>query len=163
MRLSMVSLALPGAAALLVACATSGSGGSATTLREQLGSATPGDLSRKTRLVFERFQFEIERQDSSTTYQVYESRWKGRYPLQDEVDSGVTEAMTRLIVRARARGGGGIGSTDVRVVEFVAENMVRVGEEPDWRRDLFTPLFREYVGGIAEALRTEFLQGIRVF
>ena len=41
-------------------------------------------------------------------YQVYQTRWKGRTPFQDEADSGVVEAMTRLVVTGRARGGGSL-------------------------------------------------------
>ena len=136
MRASMSRLLLSAAVLALVGCAASGGGSNLQSYRDQLGAATPGDLARETRLIFDRYQFEMERQDSSTTYQAYETRWLGRTPFQDELDSGVTEARTRLIVRGRARGGGGRGAGDVRQVEFFAENMVQLAGSTEWTRSM---------------------------
>ena len=161
MRNILSRLVMPLAILVVVGCAVSG--GSANNYKEQLGMATPGDLAKETRLIFERFQFEIERGDSSVTYQVYQTRWNGRTPFQDELDSGVVEARTRLIVTGRARGGGGSGSGNVRVVEFTAENLVMYAANGDWVVGPLTPLVREYLDEISNELKMRFTTGLRVF
>ncbi len=105
----------------------------------------------------------LEREDSSVTYQVYQTRWNGRTPFQDELDSGVVEARTRLIVTGRARGGGGSGSGNVRVVEFSAENLVMFAANGDWVVGPLTPLVREYLDEISNELKMRFTTGLRVF
>lgn len=157
--------AIPLTIFVVAACASSQSTGGSrtTTYRKQVGQATRGDLARKTRLIFNRFHFVMEREDSSVSRQMFQSRWDGRFPLQDEIDSGVVEARTRLTVRARARGAGGRGAADTRVVELLIENMVRMAEDAPWRRGFMTPLFLVYANRIHEDLKTELLQGVRVF
>jgi hypothetical protein len=160
MRNTLSRFVLPAALLFVLGCAASGG---LSAYKEQLGNATPGDLAKETRLIFERFQFEMEREDSSLTYQVYQTRWNGRTPFQDELDSGVVEARTRLVVTGRARGSGSAGTANVRVVEFVAENMVMYSETGDWVIGRVTPMFREYVDEISNELKMRFTSGLRVF
>ena len=159
MRNTISRIVLPAALLFVIGCATTGGG--MNTYKEQIGVATPGDLAKETRLVFERFHFVMEREDSSLTYQVFQTRWNGRYPFQDELDSGVVEAMTQLTVTGRARGGGsGSGTTSVRVVEFSAENMVRYAEQGEWVMGLATPMFRDYAEEISNELKMRLTQGL---
>lgn len=161
MRKRLSRFVLPTILLVVIGCAVSG--GTQAGYKESLGMATPGDLAKETRLIFERFHFEMEREDSSLTYQVYATRWNGRTPFQDELDSGVVEARTRLVVTGRARGSGGAGTANVRVVEFVAENMVMFSESGDWAIGPVTPLFKEYVDEISNELKMRFTTGLRVF
>lgn len=161
MRKVLSRFVLPTVLLVTIGCAVSGGG--MTTYRQQLGMATPGDLAKETRLIFERFHFEMERQDSSLTYQVYQTRWNGRTPFQDELDSGVVEAMTRLMVTGRARGGGSTGSANVRVVEFTAENRVLFAEGGEWHLGVQTAMFREYIDEISNELKMRLTTGLRVF
>ena len=161
MRVSLLRLLVPALALFVVGCASGGGG--PISLREQIGLATPGDLAQRTREVFERFQYELERADSSVTYQTYSTLWRGRYPFQDELDSGVVEVQTRLVVTGRARGGGSAGAANVRVVELRAENRVRIGEGTEWLLEVMTPMFRDYIDEIAEELKTRLTQGVRVY
>ncbi len=163
MRCFISRLILPAAVLAVFGCAASGGGSNLQSYRDQLGGATPGDLARKTRPIFERFQFEVEREDSSTTYQAYETRWKNRTPFEDELARGATSARTRLFVRGRARGGGSRGAADVRMVEFTAENMVMLGQATEWTVGFITPNFTEYAKEIGDELRTELQAGIRVY
>lgn len=165
MCLSLSRLALPAAVFVVIGCAasTSGGRGGATFYTKQLGQATPTDLSRKTRMILDRFRLELEQEDSTVSQQLFITRWTGRFPFQDELDSGVVEAMSRLTIRARARGAGGRGAANLRVVQLTAENMVRIGEGAEWQWNFLSPMFKKYVDEIAQALKTEFESGIRVF
>ena len=161
MRKQLSRLVLPTVLLVVVGCAASGA--AVSTYREQLGNATPGDLAKETRLIFEQFHFEMEREDSSVTYQVYETRWNGRTPFQDELDSGVVEARTRLMVTGRARGGGSTGTANVRVVEFTAENLVMFSVSGEWVVGRITPMVRDYIDKISNELKMRFTTGLRVF
>lgn len=166
MRLSICGLFQVGAVALLLACASSSPGGAGgpepASYKKSLGTAALSDIVRQVPRVFNRHQYEIERSDSSTAYLRIQTRWNGRYPLKDEIDRGVSEAMTRLIVMARARARTG-GTVDVRVIELEAENMVLVRDSTQWRHGFMTPMFKEYVDRIVDELKTELLTGIRVY
>lgn len=165
MRLSFPGLYL-GAAVACLSCASSSQGSAggaeAASYKKSLGTAALTDIVRQVPKIFNRHQYEIERADSSPSYMTIQTRWNGRYPLQDEIDSGVTEAATRLIVTARARARTG-GTADVRVVELLAENRVLIGDSTQRRYGFMTPMFREYVDRIAEELKTELLTGVRVY
>ncbi|NIM49636.1 MAG: hypothetical protein GTN62_05380 [Gemmatimonadales bacterium] len=161
MRRTLVGLAL--AAAMLVAAgcaaASGGGGGSGEAVyRRNLGRATPLDVARYTRVILQRFHYQIERADSTEYYTFFETRWRGRYPFQDELDSGVVEVTSRLTIRARAIR----GTLSLAPVEFTAENMVRMRESGEWRRGLMTPMAREYFRDIADALKQEFDAHMRV-
>ena len=164
LRLVFALCAAASIAASGCAAASSGDDSNFTTYRKDLGKATPGTLARETRhILLDRYAFQLETSDSSTTQQVYRTRWLGRYPFEDEQRSGVVEAMTRITVSGRARGAGGIGATGVRIVELVAENMVRIGDDPTWQHGVMTPMFRRYIDDIAQRLKTELDEGVRVF
>ena len=147
-------------------CAAASSGGESgfTTYRKDLGKATPGTLARETRrIIVDRFAYQLEVSDSSTSQQVYRTRWLGRYPFPDEIRNGVLEAMTRITVTGRSRGAGGIGVMAVRIIDLVAENQVRIGDDPEWQHGVMTPMFKEYIDEIAQTLKTELDEGVRVF
>lgn len=152
---------------LAVACASPGSnrtgGEGISVYQKRVGQATRGDLAKKTRLIFDRYQFRMAREDSSVSQQFLQSRWEGRFPLQDELDSGVVEVQTRLTVRARARGAGSRGVADTRIVQLTIENMVRMAADVTWKRGFMTPMFLAYADRIAEDLKTELIQGVRIF
>jgi hypothetical protein len=164
MPCSVSKLALPAALLAIVGCAAAGAGGGAggSNYYRTLGQATPGDLARKVRMiVVNKYHYQMEREDSSRTQQLYQTLWYGRYPFQDEIDSGVVAAETRITVRGRARGAGGVGVISTRVVEFTAENRVRIGDTGEWRLGFMTPMYHEYIDEIAQRLKTELEQSIR--
>lgn len=147
-----------------VACAASGGAGGAqpATYKTSLGTTPIATFARQVPRILNLHQYQIERQDSSTALMTIYTRWKERFPLQDEAESGVTEARTRFTVTARARSRTG-GTADVRVVELMAENMVLRGDTLAWHSGVMTPMFREYVDRLAEELKTELLTGLRVY
>jgi hypothetical protein len=151
--------------AITSACAGGSGGGSggAETYRESLGQATPYDFSRFTHQILDRYQYEVERSDSSASVHVIRTRWRHRYPFDDEIFFGGVDAMTRFVIQARTRGGAGTsGASSLRAVEFIAENQVLMGETNEWRPNLMTDMFRDYVKQITLDLKTEF-RGMRVY
>ncbi|MGH7528870.1 MAG: hypothetical protein ACREMN_00660, partial [Gemmatimonadales bacterium] len=122
-------------AGLGCARATSGDGiaAEAASFRRDLGTATLRDIERHVPRVLNRHYYEIERDDASPSLLTIQTRWNTRYPLADEIDRGVVEARTRLILSARSRFRSG-GAADVRVVELLAENMVLLRDSTSWQR-----------------------------
>ena len=155
-------LALGGLASF--GCASAASRGVATAaarFQRDLGTATLRDVERQVPRVLNRHQYEIERSDESPSLLTIETRWNPRYPFPDELERGVVQARTRLTLTARARARTG-GAADIRVVELLAENMVQIGDSATWQAEFMTPMFAQYLDGIAEELRTELQTGIRV-
>ncbi len=164
MRLLLVSIALPVTIFVIAGCTTSsGDAPSPAMYTKDLGSATAAELGRETPLILARYQYQIERVTSTKSFRTIETRWHGRYPLQDELDSGVVEARTRITVNARSRRRAAGGSSDMMVVQLTAENMVRMVDSLEWRHGFMTPMFRKYIEEIADRLKTEFQTGVRVF
>jgi hypothetical protein len=164
MRGNLWRLTLPIVVVAALGCgASSGGSSSATTYRQDLGNATVYDFAHHTRLMMDREQYEIEQQDSSANYQNFKTRWRQRYPYDDEIAMGVVEIQTQLTLRARARGAGGGGSADLRSTELIAQNMARVSSSDQWILTVYSPTFKQYIDEIARDLKTEFSTGIRVF
>ena len=166
MRCYLNGLVCLGVAVVSLSCASSSSGAAggaeAAAYKKALGTAALTDIVRQVPRIFNRYQYEIERSDSSPSYLTVQTRWNGRYPLQDEISAGVSEARTRLVLTARARARSG-GTADVRVVELLAQNMVLIGDSTGWREGVMTPMFKAYIDGIADVLKTELLTGVRVY
>lgn len=150
-------------AVILMGAACAARGGP-TTYRVTAGSGTPHDIVRYASRILSRYQFEIERADTSAMQLIIETRWRSRYPLQDEIDAGVEQARTRLTLEARSRrrGVGGPGS-DIRQVTITVENMVRLADTVEWVRGFMTPMFRAYIDQLADELETDLHSGVRVF
>lgn len=165
MRLAPQPVISLAAAVALLGCAASaqwGAGGAEpTSYKKALGTAALTDVQTKVPKVLSRYQYEIERQDESLSLLTIQTRWNGRYPLEDERAQRVTEAMTRLILTARARARTG-GTADVRIVDLTAENRVLMADSTEWR-GLMTPMFKEYVDKLVDELKTDLLTGVRVF
>lgn len=157
-------LPLPVSLLVTVGCATASmGGGGATSYRKDLGTVTPRDFAYHTRLILERHHYEMEQVDSTTNYQQFKTRWYQRYPHDDEIAMGVVAIQTQLTLRARSRGGGGMGSSDLRSAELVAQNMARIQGTTDWVLTVMSPTFKEQIDEIAQELKTEFSTGMRVF
>ncbi len=163
MRRLLTSVWLLAGLSVVVACAAGSgeSGAGSDVYRERIGQASPYDFSRLSRRILERFHYEVERSDSTENLHEIRTRWQHRYPFEDERALGAVDAMTRLIVRARSRGGGG-GASSLRVVEFVAENQLQLQDTDAWRHDIMTTQFRDFLREITQELKAEF-SGVRVY
>ena len=164
MRGYLLRLIVPIVILAAIGCAaSSGGSSSATTYRTDLGTATTHDFARHTRRMLDREQYAVEQADSSANYQNFKTRWRQRYPYDDEIAMGVVEIQTQLTVRARSRGAGGGGSADLRTVEMIAQNMARLSSSDQFILTVYTPTFTDYIDEIARELKTDFSTGIRVF
>ena len=164
MRGYLLGLTLPIVVLAAFGCAASSGGSSgATTYRKDLGNATVNDFARYTRRMLDREHFEIEQADSSANYQNFKTRWRQRYPYDDEIALGVVEIQTQLTLRARSRGVGGGGTADLRSTELIVQNMARLSSSDQWILTVYTATFQDYIDVIARDLKTEFSTGIRVF
>ena len=164
MRGSLLRLTLPVMVVTAFGCAASSGGSSgATTYRKDLGTATPHDFALHTQQMLDREHYEIEQADSSANYQNFKTRWRQRYPYDDEVALGVVEIQTQLTLRARSRGAGGGGTADLRGAELIAQNMARLSSSDEFVLTVYTATFQDYIDVIARDLKTEFSTGIRVF
>lgn len=135
-----------------------GAAGEDAVFRMDLGRATPNDIARDTRKIFTRFHYEIERSNETAHATFFESRWRRRYPLEDEIAMDIAEVQTRVTIRASAMQSG----TGLARVEFIGETLVRMAEESDYRRNVITEQARQQFERMTRALKTEFDTGIRV-
>src|SRR5688500_10658662 len=86
--------------AVTSACA-SGGGGSAV-YRREIGNASLNDVLSRSRVILNRYQYEVLEQDS-LPFVMIETHWRERKPFADEAALGVTEAEPRMVISARAR------------------------------------------------------------
>lgn len=159
MKVTTLRLALPLILVALTSCASGGASASAD-VSQQLGTATRSEAVAKTHLILQRHQFVIQREEgvsSRETNILIETQWQPRSPFADEQALGAQAAETRIIVRARPR----VRDGDVYTVAMTVENRVRM-EDGTWATPQATREFTAYARNIADDLRRELLQGIRV-
>ena len=159
-------LLLAGFAVLCVgglACAGGSTGGAdPKTYRKDLPQATATDLVRMSQKILARNVYRIDRVEEET-YVLIETAWTGRYPLEDEIEVGVVEVMTRIVIRGRPRQRSNPGTTtNLQVSTLEAENRAMLGDSADWV-PFMTPMFKEYMDEIVRDLTTELNTGVRVF
>jgi len=127
---------------VIVACASTGG---VMVFRRDLGTAGLRDAIDLGIRVTRHHQYEFETIDSVPDMRI-ETRWKKRRPFPDEIELGILDAESRMILTARRR-----GSTNfqgIYAVYFTMENRVT----PDgnmWTEGTQTPAFLEYAAGIA--------------
>lgn len=147
----------------LVACSGSGEASSrrGLTYSANLGAATLYDINTKTRAVLDRYQFRIERIESSTDMLYIETEWKNRYPFDDEIEQGIDAALTRIIIQAtpRTRSVGG----DLNTVRLQAENQVRYRHGVEWHIVPMSPMLISYLKKLTEDTTIELRTGIRKY
>ena len=161
MRRTSIKLVLPIAVLLASGCAaatSNGDGAISSTFRRTLARATPFDVSKYSRQILERYLYQLERSEETEFYVMFETRWKGRYPFEDEIAAGIQEARSRVTIRARATRGAGDGTGPV---EFVAENLVLLEDGGGWVPRV-SPMVEDHFKEVADALRSELQTRIRV-
>lgn len=164
-RIILLSVTLPTLALLSVGCGSRSadvSGSRTSTYSADLGTATAYDFRDKTGRLLARYQFSVYRFEETTDLIYLETEWKNRYPFDDEIDQGIVEARTRLIIQARPRIQTPTGS-DLNTVKLVAENLVRFQNSAQWQRVPMSKQLRAYLKRFVDELQTEFRTGFRKF
>ena len=149
----------------LLGCASSSNteaGANVKAYTTNLGTATLYDINQKTSLILDRYQFQIIRFESSTDMTYYETEWKSRYPFEDEIDQGVQQARTRIIIQATPRARGALGA-DLSTVRLQVENQVRYRDGVEWHYAAVAGMLKSYIKELIDNLTTEFRTGIRKF
>jgi hypothetical protein len=152
-----------GAVSMMVlwGCAgTSGDGDDVRMYNANLGAATLFDLNQKTRQMFDRYQFQLIRVETSTDMTYYETEWKPRRPFDDEAEQGIAEARTRIIIQATPRTRAVMGA-DMSTVKMIAENQVRFENSVEWQYGTITSMVRAYLKSFSDDLTMEFRTGMR--
>lgn len=149
-------------------CAGSSSGNKANipspnNYTTEVGVATDFDFKEKTRRILDKYQYEIVRFEESSDMIYFETRWKDRYPFEDEDQLGISQARSRFILEARPRTRGIRGSVKVFRITVIAENEALYLGSEEWQHVPMTSSYKKYVKRFAEDLRSEFRSGIRRF
>jgi hypothetical protein len=158
MRVTTLRLALPLVLVVLTGCASAGASASAD-VSQQLGTSTRSEAAAKTRVILQRHQYVLQREEGVSgreTNMYLETQWRPRTAFDDERALGAEAAETRIIVRARPR----VRDGDVYTVAMTVENRVRMADGA-WVTPQATREFTAYARNIADDLRRELLQGIR--
>jgi hypothetical protein len=146
---SLTTLAL---LATLAGCAS----GPRNVLRMAVGRASRPDVLDKAPRILDQQGYEIqERRDTGQMIQ-YMTSWVTRAPFDDEAGRGAVECRTRLTLEAR------LGAGDTYALTLRAENMMqRQSMDGAWVDMVPTPMFREHMQTVSEALALELDMGVR--
>lgn len=128
------------------------------TYRANLGTATETDIVSQVPRILDRSNFTIYRQEVTLDGIYMETDWKDRDLFADEVAQGITEARSRIFVRARPRTA---QASSLQSVSMEVENHVRFEGIDDWDRTVITDEATEYFRTIERSIRTELGTGIR--
>lgn len=134
------------------------SGENPTNYNRNLGTAYPTDVKEKTARIFNKYNYVIIRHEESFEQIYFETDWRYRGPFDDEIDLGIVDARTRLIVNATPRTRSG---TDLYTVRMTAETQVRFEDTNEYITVPMTDMLMAYLKTISDDLRLELMQGIR--
>jgi hypothetical protein len=151
------------AAAALVAAACAGAlrpASEATTTRfeRSVGTGSATDLIAISTRVVRQNNFEIYKEDGAPRIYI-ETRWKDRYPFDDEQMLGATKAQTRLILRGTAHGSTPLGP--LYRLDLSVENRLQLGVSDQWTANHATPEYRKYADKLTDDLRRELEVALR--
>ena len=149
---------------LLMGCASSGNGGGGVkNYLKNVGTATPLDVNQKTNRILQKYQYRVVRSQEDEYQMYFETDWRYRTPFEDELETGVVDARTRLTVTGKPRSRTGVAGADLYVVRVMAENEARYEGSQQWMRVPMSNMLVEYLDKISDDLKLELLQGIRQY
>lgn len=142
--------------ALLVLAATACATGGPSVAQQAVGRATRPDIVDKVPRILDQQGYQVqESRDTGNAIQ-YMTSWVTRAPFDDEVSRGAAECRTRVTFEARKIGG------ETYSVSLRAESMMRrQGLDGGWVSLEATPMFREHLREVGEALALEIDMGVR--
>ncbi|NIR52085.1 hypothetical protein GWO43_26195 [candidate division KSB1 bacterium] len=149
---------------LFLGCAGSSasSGGGSKIYRANLGIATFSGLRDQTqRLLVNKHHYIIQYFDESTDRFYVETEWKDRSPFADEVQQGVLQARSRVILEGRPRIHAGRSSK--LKIKFRGENLLLFSDSGQWERGHMSKQARENFKELANELKHRFSTMVREF
>ena len=169
----------------IINCAGS-MGGKGDKYKSGLGLVTTSDFTEKTERILQKYQYQILRNEQSSSELYIETDWKDHLPYDDEQEQLIVASRTRIIIRARPRSTTATqkgraeegasyedalraeqeketGIAGVNTAEFSSEYMVQVEENPEWQRLKMSKSVQDHLKRIASELKMEFAAGARGF
>ena len=134
--------------------------GCATPRRNQVqmdaGRATRPDIMEKVARILDQQGYEVqERRDTGNVIQ-YMTSWTTRAPFEDEAMGGAFECRTRVTFEARK------GAGDTFAISLKGENTIqRASFLDEWVSLPPTPMFRDHIREVADAIAIEVDVGVR--
>ena len=135
-------------------CAGAGSGKNSSygqSYYASIGDSFRGEFLGVTdQILVIKYRYELSRAEESPRQIYLETAWKDRAILADEVELGVGQAWTRIIIRANVR------TTGRYKISLYAENEFQYEESGERRSGPISGELRRYFDQIAGDLRHEF-------
>lgn len=141
-------------------CASLAEQGDPSTFRQDVGTSTRHDVLQESERLLLASGFQVRRQDTDPRIFI-ETHWRDRAPFQDEEESGVVDAQSRIVIVARPRTSTGLG--ELYAVEMQVENRVRRLEDRNWVSLAASAQYREWAGQLVRQLRSRLDTGVRTF
>lgn len=139
-----------------LSCASTGGSADEAHFSREVGRGTAQEVLEKTQIVLLQHQFEIDQvTDPPAIY--LRTRWRDRYPFEDEIARGVDEAQVRATVRGQPRRAGGL---TLYTVHITIEQRVRTPFMQDWITHTVTPRAEAYAARIAGDLERHLNVGV---
>jgi hypothetical protein len=121
-----------------------------------VGRATRPDILDKAPRILDQRGYQVQEQRDTGNMIRYMTSWVTRAPFSDEASRGAVECRTRLTFEARK------GAGETYAVTLKAEStMLRQGFEEAWVDLPATPMFREHMRSVSDALALEIDMGVR--
>lgn len=145
-------------ALLLGAC---GATGGSALFRREVGTASGPDALERSAMVLKQFHYEVNREEHTPNLML-ETHWLPREVFADELQLGVSDAESRVIITGRQRVDTLLGS--LYALSFSMENRVRQAGSDRWIETANTPMFQAYAESVAKRLEEELRTiGVRRF
>jgi hypothetical protein len=118
-----------------------------------LGKASEFDVYQTIPRILRKYQYDVMHDYGTGAYQSIDTEWKMRYPLDDELEVGITEGRTRLFFRIR--------KTMERMfyVRMEIQNMVKTGDTVEWFHAPMSKDLEREINRMVDDLEQEFDEG----
>lgn len=130
--------------AATLGCASSGRG--TAIFRRDVGTATMNDALMIGQQIIGRYGYDVQNADTLREIRVL-THWKQRRPFADELELGIENAETRMLIVGRPRAINQMGS--FYAMNVTIENRVRTPADTDWNESRNTPMFRAWADELA--------------
>lgn len=143
-------------ALVLTLATTACAAGAPNSMQLAVGRATRPDIIDKVPRILDQQGYQVQESRDTGNVIQFMTSWVTRAPFEDEINRGAAEARTRVTFEARQTGG------EFYSISLKAENqMLREGFSGQWVSLEPTPMFREHLRNVSEAVALEVDMGVR--